>query len=376
MGGDNSGVLSRSRIAAKDPSGTGVLGTARVPGPLGFPPQVGGLVPGVLLNGTSPARLLDLRIDSGASELPRGPNAPAGTRYAAVNANDFVFARLVAVFSPDLENRPPQAFPDDFTWSGGLPLEPEKRWQRLVSATQPGKQVISCSSGGVTRTVVLYVLGVEHTDFRGDNGGTFHDDNLATVTRKGVVLHLKGRRTGREIPADDFVDYSDWCESQFTVKPPELISDGNAGLFKKDPIKWFVHQEMKLRSWVRVLQGMDAPWVNAAWVSQWTDDNDANKMLDPWNAGGGHLYSNDGPGLASSGVRHPEWVQIVQKMRFRQWVKVTVDGGQEWFQFPTPFVWHDFRSLKRNGSGWVEVPDFDGNELARGDKAWGASPQN
>jgi hypothetical protein len=316
-----------------------------------------------------PPSLIDLRSDVG-TELPRGTGASTNTRFFALtitDANDMP-PLVEAVLSVSDAAK-------DLQWSGGLPVSnPSKR---LIIANQVGKFVVSCSLGGVTKTAVIYVVGAEQTDFRGDGGGVFHPDNLPSLKLKGGrIVPTKGLRTGRNIPplGSNF-GFNDFCETQYTLKPDEFVADANAGLFEKTNIKWLLTREKQTQAFLGDEES--GTWVTVVNDATFVDDTDeVNQMLDPWSANG-HLYSNDGPGFLPL-VSKDAANLAVFKNRLQERVKVTFDGSspKTGSTCSQQFQWHDFRSFKSPARGvWLESTSFGGNELIKGDKPLGPPPQ-
>ena len=170
---------------------------------------------------------------------------------------------------------------------------------------------------------VLYVVEAQQTDFRGDGGGVFHSDNLPSLKRKdGKTFPTKGRRTGRNMPpTGSNFDFNDFCETQYTIKPDEFVTDANAGLFVKNGIKWLITREKQTQSFL----GDSGTWVKVLNDVTFADDTDEdNQMVDPWSASG-HLYSNDGPGFFNLTLTTA--TEVVFRNRFQERVKMTFDGS-------------------------------------------------
>lgn len=311
--------------------------------------------------------LTDINVPS-ATELPRGPGAPPGAKFFALTVAE---AQAIPIYvSANITGGPPAGV----TWTGGQSAaQPE---ERLVLSKTPGKFVVTCTLGGVKKTAVIYVVGATQTDFRGDGGGTFHSDNIASLRRAdGRTFSTSGRKTGRNTPSlGSRIDFNDFCETQYTVEPAAFIADGNAGQFNKANVKFIVRREKWVRSWVGDVAS--STWAPSMQDTSWTDDTDAvNSMLNPWGAQG-HLYSSDGPGLIN--LTMPDVTGIVLKYRLRQQVHATFDGTDpmDGHGLTGLFFWHDFRSLHKPGSSvmWMETSSFGGNELVKGDKDWGTNP--
>jgi hypothetical protein len=316
-----------------------------------------------------PPTLVDVTSDTG-DELPRGKAASTNTRFFALTAR---LASAVPLYFNAVFSGGPA--PKGLRWSGGEPSPDGIDSERLILTNKPGKFVVSCSLGSVTKSAVLYVVEAQQTDFRGDGGGVFHSDNLPSLKRKdGKTFPTKGRRTGRNMPAPGSnFDFNDFCETQYTIKPDEFVADANAGLFLKNNIKWLITREKQTQSFL----GDSGTWVKVVNDVTFVDDTDEdNQMVDPWSASG-HLYSNDGPGFFNLTLTTA--TEVVFKNRFQERVKMTFDGSSpktgSGHICSDTFQWHDFRSLTKNGSvAWMESGSFGGNELLKGDKAFGPSP--
>src|SRR5438445_13229164 len=100
--------------------GTLPLAAMPLPGPLGLDATTGLGTPGDgrpggLARGEAVA-LVDIRIQSGATNIPPGPDAPKGVKFAAKPAAvTGTGVAVEAVFSPDVSGRSAEA-PPDVTW--------------------------------------------------------------------------------------------------------------------------------------------------------------------------------------------------------------------------------------------------------------------
>jgi hypothetical protein len=339
------------QLAALDPPGP----TMELRGAKRSPPHIG--------SGSLATLSLDVL---GVERLKPGPKAAANTEYFVSTewgaAPVFIEAKLKPPGSQHGENDKP-------TWSGGTEHNPREGvndpLERMALFTAAGKQTVSCRWHGLTKTVVIYAIDALQTGFKGDGGAKFSPDNLPLFTAKTA---------GRRLPDPKNTQYLDLCESQFTVRPPEFIADGENGVFQKAQVRFQVHREIDGRTWFKILKedGTESDWISSAKVgSGWRDDNpstdDVNRILEPWPASG-HLYANDGPG-SLGGPAFTLTQKIVQIENFRQWVLVSLDGSDpaHGIQISQVFFWHHFRSLARSGgSPWREEPTFGGNELLSG----------
>jgi hypothetical protein len=261
---------------------------------------------------------------------------------------------------------------DGSIWTGGQSAAQSN--ERLVLSDRPGKFEVSCTLGGVVKRAIIYVVGAKRTDFRGDRGGSFHGDNIAMLTRKDKrTFAVAGRKTGRNSPVlGGAIDFNDFCETQYTLEPAAFVADANAGLFNKDKVRFIVAREKMTRAWLGDVDS--GTWVPLSADPDWTDDTDViNSMLNPWSSSG-HLYSNDGPGLMNMTLTA---TGIVFKHNLRELVQATFDGSDPKDGHSisgSRFHWHDFRSLRKSSIMWMETDSFGGNELAAGEKPWGAIP--
>jgi hypothetical protein len=306
------------------------------------------------------ARLAEIRVVSGAAVLRPGTTTPADTICCAAIRQNTGDVLLEAVL--EYRGSGPRRVPSSLTWGGGIPVT-DNPLRRTVSRSAWGKFPVSCSLDGVSRTVIVYIIGAEPTGYQGD-GGTSYPDNDKAVTPLGIQPCDPG--TGR---------YSDQCQIQFTVRPLELIRDGNAGLFNMDDVEWDVSREKLARYWRREPDATGALVWNlyddrgASWASD--DSHDQDEDNNPWDANG-HLYGNDTPADTPRAAA----VAYVKKLRMREWVRVNIGGGIgrngricSGYQY-----WHVFRSLVRTGGTWRHSPQFGGNEIIAGDPGWGPSP--
>jgi hypothetical protein len=305
------------------------------------------------------------------NELPRGKATSTDTKFFALTV---FLARSIPIYVEAKFSGGTSRAPQGLRWSGGEPSPDHDDSERLILTKDPGKFVVSCSLGRVTKTAVIYVVGAQQTDFRGDGGGVFHSDNLGSLKRKdGKTFPTKGRRTGRNMPPlGSTFDFNDFCETQYTIQPNDFVADANAGRFLKDNIKWLITREKQTQLFVGDTSGN---WVNPVHDVAFVDDTDEdNQMVDPWSTNG-HLYSNDGPGFFNlKGLTLV--TEVVWKNRFQERVMVTFDGTspKTGNTCSDTFQWHDFRSLTKGTVMWQESGSFGGNELVKGDKDWGLLP--
>jgi len=346
------------------------MGNQRVPGPLSQADRPVTLHPGInaLTHAAVPgptgakakgSRWISLSVDS-AESLPRGDNAPANTRFYALTAG---LASCIPIY---IEAKSSEDPPPTLRWTGGEPSPDKIATERLLLTNTQGKFSITCTDGQVTATAVIYVVKVVLTEFRGDNGGTFHTDNKKTIKRKdGKVFNTSGLKTGRNTPTGNIVDFNDFCETQYTVQPSEFVADGKSGVIDTTGIQFLLTRQKQAQAFL----GDPTNWAPIQRDAAFVDDTDTeNQMNDPWNADG-HLYSNDGPGFQMAKAL-PTANRLVVKQRLRERVKVTFDGSPpaEMWTCSDEFAWHDFRSMELRGPKWVEVVTFGGNELIAGDK--------
>lgn len=346
------------------------MGNQRVPGPLSqidrpitLHPGINALTPATLPGPTGAdaktSRWLTLSVDS-ADPISRGDNAPPRTRFFALTVG---LASSIPIY---IEAKSSEDPPPPLRWTGGEASPDKIATERLLLTKVPGKFVITCTDGQVTATAVIYVVNAVRTDYRGDGGGTFHDDNKKTMKRKdGKIINTSGLRTGRNTPTGNIVDFNDFCETQYTVQPSEFVADGRSGVIDTSGIQFLVTRQKQTQAFL----GDSTSWVPILRNAGFVDDTDTvNQMNDPWNANG-HLYNNDGPGFEMDKPL-PTAKRVVVKHRLRERVKVTFDGSppEDMWTCSDEFAWHDFRSLELRNSKWTEVSTFGGNELAAGDK--------
>jgi hypothetical protein len=319
-------------------------------------------------------KLVDLVLTGGSAwELPVTSKAPPRTRFYITTINPATFPNFEAKIDANPEK--PWKPPEDLRWHGGIETyvgSVEKRSAKV--GNRPEKQTLSCSSGGVTFTAIIYVIDALQNDFR-CRGERFNSDNSPTMRRYAQIIPLAGQVTGKMLPTGIRLNYSDFCESQWLIRPPELFTDAKAGMFKTDSIRFFVHREVQKRAWDRKIQA-DASlvWKNNERQDAWKNDDDENVMLDAFKANG-HLYSNDAPeGIDLN--EPPIYIQYVQQQRMREIVKVTFNStpADQGFPIAPWYTWHHFRSIFWNGTRWVEVPDYGGNDFQDGDLGWGPEP--
>jgi hypothetical protein len=144
-----------------------------------------------------PPSLVD--IVAPGDELPGGTATSTSTKFFALTV---FLARSIPIFVEAKFSAGTSQAPPGLQWSGGEPSPDHDDSERLILTKNPGKFVVSCTLGGVTKTAVIYVVGAQQTDFRGDGGGVFHSDNLGSLKRKdGKTFPTKGLRTRRNLPA-------------------------------------------------------------------------------------------------------------------------------------------------------------------------------
>ena len=392
-GRQTSGTLSAHGLLLNVVDGTLALTPMPLPVPLGLNnavPLGGGSGTGSGSNPAATIRLVDLRIttdaNGGATELQSGAKAPGDTRFAAkpafLSRQDLV---IEAVFDPDLSKRPADV-PKSLVWRGGGADRNWIRAHRVISNDgRAGKHVVTCTLGGVTKTLVLYAFGANPTGFK--NSGSFSSDNRApSVVIKAANAGFD-QPLGVNGPDPTSGKHLDPCETQFTVVPPEMVADAKAGLFNKDSLQFRVTRKAMQRVWVLVADSSG----KRAWQEKtssnysipnaaFDDDHSDDKHLDPWDTG--HLYAVDGPGddnleKDDDTKQASNWLGFVGQFRMSEFVV---------FRFGSPAAktdpicsskdqaWHDFRRLLKLNGKWAN--DTTGtNEIAAGDPGKWSPPK-
>lgn len=210
--------------------------------------------------------------------------------------------------------------------------------------------------------MLVYIIGAEPTGFRGDGASPFADNSNPASGALGVqaVSPASGSSVAR-------------CEIEFSVRPSDLISDGNNNLFNKADVRWDVSRDKRVRKWKGTSGASGTSWVLHDDRDHWhsDDSHDSEEDNDPWD-GNGHLYGVDSPSFRPPST----WIGYVKKLRMREWVRCMIGGGAARLgsRCSDYQYWHCYRSFQKSGGTWSESSDFDGNEIVSGDPGWGNTP--
>ncbi len=300
----------------------------------------------------------DIDVVSGATDIDDGASTPDNTDVCAAikDAGDVV---LVAHTNPTVVEA---YLPDNFvSWWGG-DVYPGHQLFRKVSKSSWAKHEVIADIGDSTATMLTYIIGSEYTDIQRLMGEeSFEDDEMA----------YKADPVGMIDPNPATGVFESNIQIQFTVRPDSLITDGNAGLFNINDIKWDVSRYAYFYLWLHnsgvwtIEDDSGGQWISDDSVH---DDEDNN----PWN-GNGHLYANDSPGTKQEAAA--DWV--VMKANMKEWVRVGLGGtlGENGSLCSEYVDWRAFRSVRKVNDVWHNDNTYD-NELVEGNLFWGNVPSN
>jgi hypothetical protein len=295
-------------------------------------------------------------LNSSATSIARGAKAPKRTDICAVVAGSPSMEFEVKT-NPALDaSKVPASF---FHWSGGSAVS-HNPLQRTAASASTKKEIISVSCGSSTQStysMITYAVGAVATGIR--TSGASYPDN---ATPQSLGLHGPNSTSGT---------YSSGIEIEFIIKPDALVADANGKIFDTAGIQWDVSRDKQFKRWRRT----GGSWSlyddgSTAWVS---DDTlgDSDEDNNPWD-GKGHLYGTDAPGISNLGNTYDWWVV---KLNMREWVRVGLGGttGRAGVICSGYSYWRAFRSVRNNGSAWINDNSYD-NVLTSGNDFWGSEP--
>lgn len=330
------------------------------------------------------SKLVRLMVIGGASALPRGAKATAGVDFFAAPPTGASLT-VQAVFNPPMASGDAQAA--KIKWDGDGQSGPVP-FQRMLRADKVGRREVSCELDGVSRTAIVYVLGANPTNFR--NKDSWSDDNKAEFVKNKKVGTGYELSLGVHPPAATSGGHLDTCEIQFTVVPPELLTDAQNDLFDKGFIHWRVTREAAETIWVQMPDGSGTlSWKERKapskyFVPAWTvdDDHTLDSDDDPWKTG--HLYGTDAPGddnlekdddaptpTPGQAPKASGWQGYFAQRRFREFVVVgfgQADSSLADMQRCSDYqYWHQVRRLAKTNGRWAQDPKGP-NEIAKDDR--------
>jgi len=326
---------------------------------------------------------LELKVTNATEIFAGSGNNSSNVKYAAATRDKTATADIIveAVISPDPGKALPQVL-KRMTWTGGTELPDKDLQKRAISRKSAAKTSVKCELGDITQTMNVYVIGADPTGFQGDGGSHNSDNSIDPRTRNKANMGSLGVGFS-EINGT----HSGACEIQFTIQPPELITDGNAKLFNTAEIKWDVGREKQVIAWhaKEVKDGIfsspriewtEEPGSN---TSTWTSDDadDLDEDNNPWDGNiPGRVYGNDWPFV----VLNSDVIGFVKRLNMREFVTVQIGGGSGKLGRNGPRVsdykfWHYSCSIIKSGDKWVKAPQFDGNEIKEGNPAFPSKPK-
>ncbi len=299
-----------------------------------------------------------IEVEDGAVELSVN-DEEAGAAGACREGGDVM---LRAVLDPPVEEDRLQQ--DDFvTWSGGRDGGGQLR--RRVSKASFVKEVVEARVGDDAYEMRVYVVGAEPTGYSPENGqsGDHFPDNSNG---------FPGASTGLAGPGPQGGNFASFVEIEFTVQPPELVSDVMAGDLSESEIQFDVSREARIRFWLK----KNGLWSEIfypekgsalAWTSD--DSNSGDEDNNPFD-GNGHIYGTDTPGWGGSAEGY------VIKFNMREFVRVGFGGqsGEGQPRCSDYSFWRSFRSVERSGPDNAMGPSVYGNEIPPNNLFWGAVP--
>ncbi len=303
---------------------------------------------------------------SGATAVADGTATPADTDVCvAIKGTGDVL--LQANLDPDIPEADVPA--GLITWTGGNPVTGHPL-QRKVAKSAWGKTTVEVKCGASTGpdyTMLLYIIGAQPTGFKPSGADTGHFADFVCDDGRAAFVS-----TGNDPPAPATGNSESRCEIQFTVRPSDIVTDGNANLFDTSEVDWDVSRQKKKKKWKKVA-GL---WTQLELPSQYTNWNQNDTFhgeedTNPWDSDG-HVYGRDKPTFIPGGT----WTGYVKKFNMREWVRVDLGPGADGTtgtRCSDYKLWRVFRSFKKEAGTW-QIDATYGDELAEGNLFWGTEP--